>query len=252
MSDDIRSFDDKKLVITKVSEHEFYMTLDQVANALEVNENTIMMQLNRNASEYQENVHWGTITYRDSMGRSRDKRILYKRGVIRISMFIRSEVAKRFRQWVEDLVIDLSTGEKYIGTPGMSSLLQLKEQMIQQQQILEHIIEQEQRHFELSSRVDVIEMKFDNRIDEVEEQLRNGPIDSAQAYYIKKIIDEIVRYTALKNGNSNPDKKQWSSVYGQFKHRFEISKYDQLARKDFDVALRFLVNWRDNLKDKIN
>lgn len=62
-----------------------------------------------------EGIHYDRIDSIDSIGRRYETRILYKRGLVRLSMFVKnSAIAKRFRQWVEDLIIDLDAKEKLL------------------------------------------------------------------------------------------------------------------------------------------
>lgn len=120
-------FNESKLeVYPTQDDRKFLMTLRQASFALQCSEGNLRSHLNRHEDEFDSGTHTDVVAISDSIGRMQQRRMLTKRGLIRISMFVKSDVAKQFRQWVEDLIIDLDSKNKLLvdNSPGVSSQLQ--------------------------------------------------------------------------------------------------------------------------------
>ncbi len=99
-------------------EYEFLMTTREVAAGYGVGKTTVNLTAHRHADELIEGKHFftgvtlphsrpeGTITNccRASTGSSKGT-LWTKRGIVRLGFFIRSERARQFRDWAEDLVL---------------------------------------------------------------------------------------------------------------------------------------------------
>jgi len=107
-----RQFNDKVIELYPDKEHEFLMTTKQVAKGFGCCENTIRNAKREHLDELIEGKHLITSSVRNSDARGnasnlRSKAIFWtKRGIVRLGFFIRSERAKQFRDWAEDLIID--------------------------------------------------------------------------------------------------------------------------------------------------
>lgn len=95
--------------ITADPQHEFLMPTSEVAKGYGVSRGSIRMQMERNTEEFVEGKHFVKgVTIRDTL---QDRQVQphqvfwTKRGIVRLGFFIRSERAKLFRDWAEDLVI---------------------------------------------------------------------------------------------------------------------------------------------------
>lgn len=95
-------------------EHEFLMTTAEVAKGFGVSTSNLRNQKFRNSDELVEGKHFITgatgVCFPNDPCASNDynasKQTLWtKRGIVRLGFFIKSERAKLFRDWAEDLVI---------------------------------------------------------------------------------------------------------------------------------------------------
>lgn len=99
--------DGLSVTIVPNSEHEFMMTTKEVANGYGVCEGTIRSHLSRNENEFIESKHFVRIVANFN-GASKGATLTTmwtKAGVIRLGFFIKSERAKLFRDWAENLIL---------------------------------------------------------------------------------------------------------------------------------------------------
>ncbi len=93
--------------------HEFLMTTKEVATGYGCSEYSIRMALGRNGNELEQGKHFVkgvTIGYTHS--NSQPHQVFWtKRGIVRLGFFIKSQRAKFFRDWAEDLIIDKIEGQ---------------------------------------------------------------------------------------------------------------------------------------------
>lgn len=89
------------------SDHEFLMTTKEVAHGYETTKYAVLKSLNRHADELIEGKHFVKGVDIMSTPDIQPTSFLFtKRGIVRLGFFIKSERAKLFRDWAEDLVID--------------------------------------------------------------------------------------------------------------------------------------------------
>ncbi|MCO5258901.1 MAG: hypothetical protein M9916_02040 [Crocinitomicaceae bacterium] len=106
------------------TEHEFLMTTNEVAEGYGVSAHTIRMTKLRNA-ELLEGTHFSTaVTICDGKTRNALKiphntTLWTKRGVVRLGFFITSSRAKLFRDWAENLIIQLDKQADLFGEAKM-------------------------------------------------------------------------------------------------------------------------------------
>lgn len=90
-------------------EHQFIMTTRQVADGYGVDIKTIRFHYKEHSDELIEGKHWLKVTSKTSplAGTNlQPNQIFYtKRGIVRLGFFIKSDRARRFRDWAEDLII---------------------------------------------------------------------------------------------------------------------------------------------------
>ncbi len=97
--------DNLEIDIIKNNKHEFCLTANEVAKGYGVSiENVRSQKMNHN-DELIENQHFINNFYFFDGKQNRKTTVWTKRGVIRLGFFIKSERAKKFRDWVENLII---------------------------------------------------------------------------------------------------------------------------------------------------
>lgn len=103
-----KKFNDNVIELYPDKEHEFVMTYAQVAKGFGCCEGTIRSAKKEHADELIEGKHLITSTVGNSNSRKQlqMKKVYWtKRGIVRLGFFLRSERAKQFRDWAEDLII---------------------------------------------------------------------------------------------------------------------------------------------------
>lgn len=87
--------------------HEFLMSSKDVAFGYGVSEGNVRNQLYRNKEEFSEGKHFGTaVCFPNSDLKSVHNKVFWtKHGIVRLGFFIKSERARMFRDWAEDLVL---------------------------------------------------------------------------------------------------------------------------------------------------
>lgn len=90
------------------STHEFLMDMKQAANGYGTSEYAIRQTKIRNQNELIEGKHFiSAVTIRHSEPNAPYNKVYWtKRGIVRLGFFIKSERAKLFRDWAEELVIE--------------------------------------------------------------------------------------------------------------------------------------------------
>lgn len=107
----------KDLVVVKVNdieievqpdlEHEWLLSTKDVADGYGLSEQGVRMTKQRNPEEFEEGKHFVyDVTKRDAV-RGASKTIMWtKRGVARLGFFIKTPMAKEFRDWAEDYIVN--------------------------------------------------------------------------------------------------------------------------------------------------
>jgi len=95
-----------RVTIMPDAEHEFLMTTAQVAEGYGVSERVIRDHKRLHADELTEGKHFLSRDEKFVSAKGSTKKTYWtKRGIIRLGFFIKSERAKLFRDWAEDLII---------------------------------------------------------------------------------------------------------------------------------------------------
>ncbi len=98
-------FDNITLNVRPHQVHEWALTTAEVAEGYGVSSEAIRSHKSRNADEFTEGKHFVSVANCNAVGNQADT-YWTKKGVVRLGFFIRSERAKRFRDWAEDLIIN--------------------------------------------------------------------------------------------------------------------------------------------------
>lgn len=87
-------------------EYEFLMTTEDVANGYGVSKSSLWNHRKEHSDELIENKHYFYRLRKAEDGNPPVKQLLWtKRGIVRLGFFIKSERAKLFRDWAENLVL---------------------------------------------------------------------------------------------------------------------------------------------------
>ncbi len=98
-------FGDLEVMVIRESEHEWLMSMSDVATGYGVARNTIQSTKSSHADELIEGVHF---VLRVGISDTKDSReMIYwtKAGIVRLGFFIKSDRAKKFRAWAEQVVL---------------------------------------------------------------------------------------------------------------------------------------------------
>jgi len=87
-------------------QHEFIMTTSQVADGYGISQSAIRSCKSNHKDELVLNKHFFTCVQKLDTGKPSVKKTYWtKRGIVRLGFFIKSDRAKHFRDWAEDLII---------------------------------------------------------------------------------------------------------------------------------------------------
>jgi hypothetical protein len=104
------------------SSHEFLMSTKEVANGYGTTKYSIQKAFLRNHAELQEGKHFETARTICPRGSNLPHNAVLwtKRGIVRLGFFIKSDRAKLFRDWAEELVISLDAQRDLFNQPAAS------------------------------------------------------------------------------------------------------------------------------------
>lgn len=94
-------FNEIEFSLIKNQEHEFLLANKDVAKGYGVSIDTIRSHLSKNRDEFVEGKHFTV----DKSYKNTRKIFWTKKGIVRLGFFIKSEDAKKFRDWAEDYIV---------------------------------------------------------------------------------------------------------------------------------------------------
>lgn len=100
--------DELTVTVLPSTEHEFFIPTKDVANGYGISPETVRSHLSKNPDEFMEGKHFirnVEILHSAKTGGSTRATMWTKSGVIRLGFFIKSERARLFRDWAENLVL---------------------------------------------------------------------------------------------------------------------------------------------------
>lgn len=147
-------FEDVELAVQEDGTHEWLLDTELVAQGYGVSESSIREHKRKRSSELLETKHW-VVRVTDTPGGKQEKTYWTKKGVIRLGFFIKSDRARKFRDWAEDLIVkqmepQLSPAE---------ILLKNVQLLIEQEKQIDALQKESHVH---SQRLDHIEAKMDS------------------------------------------------------------------------------------------
>lgn len=117
--------------------HEFLMTGKEVAFGYGVTDYNIRQHKLQRPDELTEGKHFVVAVSIPNSGKIPHNAILWtKRGIIRLGFFIKSERAKLFRDWAEDLIININEQRTLFGEPVKSLPAKRKHNRLTQERMV--------------------------------------------------------------------------------------------------------------------
>lgn len=98
-------FQDISLDVIPDKTHEWLLDGSLVSEGYGITESALRKQKNRNTEDLIEGKHWVGQNVPTVKGGSTTKIFWTKKGVIRLGFFVKSQKAKQFRDWAEDLIL---------------------------------------------------------------------------------------------------------------------------------------------------
>jgi len=106
-------FNDIEIYLFKNKEFEFLLSTQEVAKGFGVSEITVRRQKSNHSDELFENKHFVVVQKMNEQNfkvkldeKVTQQTFWTKRGIVRLGFFIKSERAKQFRDWAEDLILE--------------------------------------------------------------------------------------------------------------------------------------------------
>ncbi len=98
-------FQDHNLHLVENQEHEFLLSNKEVALGYGIKPHTLATHKNDHKDELEEGKHWVRLEVQTKGGK---QKIIFwtKKGIVRLGFFIKSEQAKKFRDWAEDYIVN--------------------------------------------------------------------------------------------------------------------------------------------------
>ena len=99
------TFNDVELHLQEHQQHEFLLSNKEVALGYGITANSINKHKSEHSDELLENKHWIRLEVQTKGGK---QKVIHwtKKGIVRLGFFIKSENAKKFRDWAEDYIVN--------------------------------------------------------------------------------------------------------------------------------------------------
>jgi len=99
------TFNETQLQLVEHQQHEFLLSNKEVALGYGTSLKALSLTKSRNEDELIENKHWLRLEVQTKGGK---QKVIHwtKKGIVRLGFFIKSENAKKFRDWAEDYIVN--------------------------------------------------------------------------------------------------------------------------------------------------
>lgn len=207
---------------------EMYMTIDQLANALEyASKSAVENMLLRN--EYLRGSEFSSTHDVWVDGKLRSTRLFTEDGIYEVTMLSKQPKAREFRSFVRSLLKDLKNGNIQIQQPMSTKDLLL-------QASLEH------------------ELRIEKVEKDVHTLIHETPIRNHQQVAIEKARKKVV-LKALGGKKSNAyeelSRKVFSEIGRDFKDRFNVPRYNELPQSRYEEGLAYISRWRPSTNTQV-
>lgn len=164
-------FNEIEFSLIENQEHEFLLSNKDVAKGYGVSIDTIRSHLSKNQDEFIENKHYIV----DKSYRNTRKIFWTKKGIVRLGFFIKSESAKKFRDWAEDYIVNQNLNHRLSSEPDLQKVISgLKSGMLRKDKKIERLEDEIQQlkishqkrtalpHFNQNQKIDIILRNTEN------------------------------------------------------------------------------------------
>ena len=126
MNTTIVKFEDLELSVIEDKNHEWLLDTALVAKGYDVTPEAIRSQKSRRSDELIENKHFITVA---NCNGGEPITFWTKRGVVRLGFYVRSKIAKKFRDWAEDLIVNQkpATNDVIVFVEGAARILNMND-----------------------------------------------------------------------------------------------------------------------------
>jgi len=99
------TFQETPLHLIEDAQHEFLLSNKEVALGYGITQSTLRSNTNNHKDELIEGKHWLKLEMQTKGGK---QKVIHwtKKGIVRLGFFIKSENAKKFRDWAEDYIVN--------------------------------------------------------------------------------------------------------------------------------------------------
>ena len=99
------TFNETQLQLVEHQQHEFLLSNKEVALGYGTSLKALSLTKSRNEDELIENKHWLRLEVQTKGGK---QKVIHwtKKGIVRLGFFIKSENAKKFRDWADDYIVN--------------------------------------------------------------------------------------------------------------------------------------------------
>ena len=98
---------DIEIEVQPDSEHEWLLSSKDVAEGYGLSEGGLRSAKSKHSDEFEEGKHFIGVANGNTVGNGGSKKTMWtKRGVVRLGFFIKTPMAKAFRDWAEDYIIE--------------------------------------------------------------------------------------------------------------------------------------------------
>lgn len=133
-------FQDVSVEVVPTNDHRrWYMTVEDVAVAYGRDRTNIVKHMTNHAEEIREGIERGVSIFH-TLGGPQEVTVLYRDGVIKMGMFVRSPRAKAFRQFATDIVVEHMDREEHGEGPSLARVMdQINERFSRTEQSLQDV-----------------------------------------------------------------------------------------------------------------
>lgn len=220
MSIVVRRFDNLDLQFIPHAEHGFLQTTEQVALGYGRSASLIRKHKSNKTDELLEGKHW-VVNIIHTLGGPQEQVLWTRRGVIRLGFFIKSERARRFRDWIEDLVLEEVNNR----------LAQNNSQLTIQEQILKQYTD--------------FENHYNNRLLNVEKIVLKETKLAARKYQLTKKRAELA---FLISNHGITIRSAHARTWFLLKKEYQFTKFADMPSIYFSDAIAYLQNIIDEIK----
>lgn len=240
-------YGNKELKAVESDEHEFLMSSHDVAQGYGISASTLKMHKSRHDDELIEGKHFiSTVTNSDSRNLQQKRTMWTKKGIVRLGFFIKSQEAKRFRDWAEDYIVNGSTHGRSVSNAEIGALVGMFQQsMALQQQHNEMMMVSMNTMMEMMGSISTMV----KNVVEVQTQTASDHLAPAQLDKIKIEVNRTAPLVAEVYGQSIDESIKM--IYRELNARMGVFTYYHIHASDYEEAMGILKKIQAKQKERI-